>query len=388
MRSSLRLLKEVTPLQGSRTRYVCSVCRQEARPRPLVARQFLRNASDSSTPMTERVRRKLWGTDNPPGLKDPYGGEGHFEKKFKKSQASGQEPETQKAAAEEVVEEDPLDEAASGDYEPATTWDGLERVGHLGKWSDLAPAESDAYEPFFSTHRLTKPGHLALAAHQAAVELCLMHSLNKRRIESICEVVEHEKAVFDLIRNCKVQSREGQWGSALVYPDEETKKALVYIFQQIGTNPKAPNAEEAAEEAAEEVEEAEESAEIEDSEPVRKVPFFGYEDVTDKGFLELSLQDPKTKFAFLKRFYQLTGHYFPDVTIGSLTTVAQVIDHIEKALAPKPKKLADHLVGNEKLTSLPNVKISVKKVKPFMKDQELGRKKLIDAELRARGLIR
>lgn len=155
MRSSLRLLNlEATPLQGSRTRYVCSVCRQEARPRPFVARQFLRNASDSSTPITERVRRKLWGTDNPPGLKDPYGGEGVFEKKFKRGQAARQEDqaveatpaETQGATAETAAEE-AVPEGSSS-YEPATTWAGLQRIGHLGNWSDYPPSEADAYNSY------------------------------------------------------------------------------------------------------------------------------------------------------------------------------------------------------------------------------------------------
>ncbi|KAL4921601.1 ribosomal subunit 39S-domain-containing protein [Aspergillus aurantiobrunneus] len=389
MRYSLRLLNlEVTPLQGTRTRYVCSVCRQETRPRPFVARQFLRNASDSSTPITERVRQKIWGTENPPGLKDPYGGEGVLERKFRRSQAAPQEEgqvgeaspaETQDAAAEEgAVPEN------AGAYEAATTWEGLERIGHLGRWSDYPPSEADAYYSFFSNRRLTKPGHLALAAHQAAVELCLMHSLNKS-LTSICDVVEHEEPVFKLIWNCKVQPKSsGGWDSALEYPDKETEDALVYIFKQIGAEEAAPQ----AEQTAEEVEKAE--AEFEDSDSAqepRNTPFFEYQDVQDQGFLSLSLSDPATKFAFLKRFSQLTGHYFPDPTIESIFSVQQVMNHIQKELTPKPKKLAEHLAANADLQSLPNVKIFAKKQKPWHKDEELGRKKLIDAELRERGLI-
>jgi hypothetical protein len=167
MRSSLRLLnlEAAAPLQGSRTRYVCSICRQEARPRPFVARQFLRYASDDNTPITERVRRKLWGTDNPPGLKDPYGGEGVFEKKFKRA---GQAPmqqgepegdqgtpaENQVATAEDTASTDVAEDAISGEYVPATTWEGLDRVGHLGRWNDLPPKTEDAYTSYvlFSFH--------------------------------------------------------------------------------------------------------------------------------------------------------------------------------------------------------------------------------------------
>ncbi|KAL4788246.1 ribosomal subunit 39S-domain-containing protein [Aspergillus varians] len=390
MRSSLRLLNlEVTSLQGSRTRYVCSVCRQEARPRPFVARQFLRNASDSTTPITERVRRKIWGTDNPPGLKDPYGGEGIFEKKFKKNQAVRQEDqavevtpaETQSAAAEAAVEDAvPENDAA---YEAATTWEGLQRIGHLGRWSDLPASEADAYNSFFSNRRLTKPGHLALAAHQTAVELCLMHSL-KKPLTSVCDVVEHEKPVFKLMWNCKIQPK-GQWDSALEYPDKETEDALVYIFQQIGDQAVVSQAEQTAEDV--ENAEAEDVEEIEAAQQPKNAPFFGYRDVRDNGFLSLPLSDPVTKFAFLKRFSQLTGHYFPDPVIESISSVQQVMHHIQKELTPKPKKLAEHLVTDEGLQSLPNVKVFAKKQKPWHMDEELGRKKLIDAELRERGLI-
>ncbi|KAL3445718.1 ribosomal subunit 39S-domain-containing protein [Aspergillus insuetus] len=391
MRSSLRLLNlEVPTSQRSRALYVCSVCRHEARPRPFVARQFLRHASDS-TPITERVRRKLWGTDNPPGLKDPYGGEGVFERKFKRGQSAPQknEPEAATEVAEDSVSED-------SSYEPATTWEGLQRVGHLGTWSDLPPTKADAYTSFSLNRRLTKPVHLSLAAHQTAVELSLLHTL-KKPLTNICDVIEHEQPVFKLIRNCKIQPKSsGQWDSAVVYPDKETEEALVYIFEQIGGAQEAAAevATEVAPETAEDAELAEiEAAEAEDAEYEEEVPttpsppFFGYRDVKDKGYLDLSLNDPITKFAFLKRFSQLTGHLFPDPVIHQISSVQHVMKHVLAEQNPKPKKLADFLVADASLQSLPNVKIFTKKQKPSHKDEELGRKKLIDAELRERGLV-
>lgn len=133
-------------VQGaSRTLYVCSVCRNEARPRPIVARQFLRHASNTPDSLSERVRRKLWGTDNPPGLKDPYG-ESLLEKRFGKAKAQP-EGETEVVTAEEAAPEaeaDAVDQLEPGvDYEPATTWEGLERVGHLGGWKNAPRAEVD-----------------------------------------------------------------------------------------------------------------------------------------------------------------------------------------------------------------------------------------------------
>lgn len=148
MRASLRLLNlEAPSIQGTRTRYVCTVCRQEALPRPLVARQFLRNASSDNAPLTERVRRKLWGTENPPGLKDPYGGEGVLERKFKKSQAVRQDESATETTQVSEAENEAADASAADDaYEPAATWEGIPHIGHLGTWADLPPSEVDSYE--------------------------------------------------------------------------------------------------------------------------------------------------------------------------------------------------------------------------------------------------
>ncbi|GAQ05661.1 hypothetical protein ALT_2982 [Aspergillus lentulus] len=384
MRQSLRILNlEVSPLQGSRTLYVCSICRQDVRPRPVLVRQFLRNASNA-TPLTERVRRKIWGTDNPPGLKDPYGGEGVLERKWKK-QPGQQEEEPARASTEAL--ETQSEDALSDTYEPATTWEGLPRVGHLGKWSDLPPTEADAFNPFMLKKKLTKEGHLHLAAHQAAVEICLMHAL-KKPLTKICDVVEHEKPVFKLIWKCKIEpNAESQWGQSLVYPDDESKDVLVYIFEQIGggaDTTAAPTEEEVQEDA--ETEEHEEP--VEDSiSQAPTPPFFGYRSVQDKGFLSLSLNDPETKFAFLKRLSQLSGHYFPDPVMHSISTVKQAVEYLEGVVNPKPTKLADQLVNNPELQHLPNVKLFTKRQTALHKDEELGRKKIIESELRARGLI-
>ncbi|KAB8075323.1 ribosomal subunit 39S-domain-containing protein, partial [Aspergillus leporis] len=378
MRPSLRL----SSLQGSRTLYVCSVCRQEARPRPLLARQFLRNAS-STTPITERVRRKIWGTDNPPGLKDPYGGEGVLERKFKKDLPEN--PDLTGYETIGVVERESED-VPPADYQPASTWEDIPRVGHLGRWSDLPAAEADAYNSFMLKKKVTKKGHLSLAAHQAAVEVCLMHTLNKP-LSKVCDVVEHDKSVFKMIWKSKIQpSANGQWSGAVAYPNKEAEKALIYIFEQVGSQPQPAVPEEAAEETAE----ASEASEFEESAPewnASTAPFFGYADVRDKGFLSLPLSDPATKFAFLKRFTQLSGHYFPDPVVNSLATVGQAVEYIQLALNPKPKKLADHLANSQGLQQLPNVKVFTKRQKRSDKDEELGRKKIIEAELRARGLI-
>lgn len=148
--------------------------------------------------------------------------------------------------------------------------------------------------------KLTKREHLYLAAHQTAVELCLLHAL-KKPLSSIYDVVEHDKSVFKMIWKCKIQpGANGQWDGVLTYPNKQTEAALVYIFEQIGGQPEAAIAEAAGETGQAEAEAETPAEELDEDTYVSEtpgLPFFGYQDVRDKGFLSLALNDPAAKFA-------------------------------------------------------------------------------------------
>lgn len=164
MRPPARLINaEALAIRGPRSLYVCSTCRQTALPRTSILAVQSRQASSSNTgpdPLTERVRRKLWGTDNPPGLKDPYGGKGVLEQKFGRDSeivegegGEGQQQQQQQQQVKsqlDVSEEEAHAGEAEGqdaEYVPAMSWEGIERVGHLGGWKDLPPVEGDVYSP-------------------------------------------------------------------------------------------------------------------------------------------------------------------------------------------------------------------------------------------------
>lgn len=65
----------------------------------------------------------------------------------------------------------------------------------------------------------------------------------------------------------------------------------------------------------------------------------------------------------------------------------QAIEYLQGIINPPPKKLAEQLVKKDSLKNLPNVKIYTKRYTRSHEDEELGRKKVIEAELRKRGLI-
>lgn len=148
-----------------------------------------------------------------------------------------------------------------------------------------------------SKTKLTKKEHLALAAHQAAVEVCLLHTL-KKPLTNVCSVGEHEKAVFKLIWRSQIKpSENGQWDGVLTFPNKEAEKSLLYIFEQIGGQPQAAVAEQATGKTQESVEGSEIEAAMESASNPPREHFFGYQNVRDKGFLALPLNDIAIKFA-------------------------------------------------------------------------------------------
>lgn len=78
-------------------------------------------------------------------MKDPYGGESFLEKKFRESKESKQpiEPEVNVEEAVPLPEEATL--SADSEYVPATTWEGLERVGTTGQWWEQPPSQNDTF---------------------------------------------------------------------------------------------------------------------------------------------------------------------------------------------------------------------------------------------------
>jgi hypothetical protein len=160
MRPSVRLLKplEAPSLRNSKNAlYVCSNCRYDASLLPSQHNhQSRRYASGSgNTPFTEKIRRRIWGTDNPPGLEDPYGGEGVIASEWakRKSQYMGEEKrglqqkEGEQQVPEEEYEPEDADDLIPADFTPATTAHDLPRMGHLSQWNDFSPTEGDIYQP-------------------------------------------------------------------------------------------------------------------------------------------------------------------------------------------------------------------------------------------------
>lgn len=80
---------------------------------------------------------------------------------------------------------------------------------------------------------------------------------------------------------------------------------------------------------------------------------------------------------------QLTGTRIPDPDITTITNTKALLGHLVRK--PKAKRLADSLFANE-VAELPNIQIIDRRYTPIDKEKEVGRWKVIEKELTARGL--
>jgi Ribosomal subunit 39S len=83
---------------------------------------------------------------------------------------------------------------------------------------------------------------------------------------------------------------------------------------------------------------------------------------------------------------QLSGTRILDPMIGKSKTWEMLVDNLAKQVGPKPKNIAETLMMKENLANLPNLKIMKRRETPVDKEKEVGRLKVIQAELLARGL--
>jgi len=109
--------------------------------------------------------------------------------------------------------------------------------------------------------------------------------------------------------------------------------------------------------------------------------------VIDQGFLDMSLKfNDKTIYYIFKRITQLTALRIPDPVLSKATTLRSLYIYQLEVIKPKPKNLAETLSMKEEVAALPNIKIMDRRETPIDKDKAVGRWKVIEAELRGRGL--
>ena len=105
--------------------------------------------------LEKTVRKKIWGTETPPGQEDPYGKESVFDPKRRgREQAVENERGPESLPGGEIGKPKGRKPKGRNIYTPATTSDGLERVGDPGWGATEWEAENpfQGFDQFYCMH--------------------------------------------------------------------------------------------------------------------------------------------------------------------------------------------------------------------------------------------
>lgn len=412
-RNASRSLADALPFSRS-SRYICRRCRRDFQ--PLIQQRHYASTKSENKPEPEapkrweqRIREKLW-QGQPPGpenVDDVYGGPGFFKTLKTERQERARKDKEQKAVEAEIAERDlqveaepqppktrdatrtrgrrtnvqsqdaivhvktrqSTNQSVSGEmtqqasatnieYKEARTWDGLEFVGTDGNWRDIPAKQADDYEPWMVASKT--PGwsfdELVSLMHQAIVE-CHACQQSKRDPK--------EASNLDAV---------GQLHLDYANVDIAVSDGCIQSINQSLEETKQPLGRPAGE----------------DDLPQPRLLY----QPQDIKFLEARLTDNvPMMFAILKRFSYLAGYRLPDPLLNMLysgdpqeNTIRALLTTIAKKIAPTPANIAERLMAEKKLAARDNLMIFGRRETSIDKEKEVGRWKLIEAELKARGL--
>ena len=349
---------------------------------------------DTSLLFTEKLRRKIWGTNEPPGNLNPYGKQNHI----------GQSDQLEINPAKLGGEMSRVVETDYTGLELATNWDGLELIGDekdIVSRKEWLPG-NNFKASFFPKHVMIDGDEIKATLHRAIVEVMTW----KQSGRNISEITTSTPGP-DL--TTKVQIINSAPETALQFPDETCREKILQSLTHFEDDSEVTSPHSTS---SDEVVIPENNTQTQESEFLnqssqnllmsedKNIPVIyqlkkvqkstmssTYAELIstwDPTWTKTSLRDPAIKFAVIKRMMQLSGIRIPDNIITSTETIRSLLNHIIKP--PKSHKLVEALSQNEELLGLPNVSVFPRRITLCDKEKAVGRWKLIESEFEARGL--
>ncbi|KAJ5120428.1 uncharacterized protein N7515_009816 [Penicillium bovifimosum] len=320
--------------------------------------------ASESPGILERTRRKLWGTDQPPGPADPYSGS---------QLMPGSEPAPEKQEDEGFSLSKGVEAPENVEVENLT-WEGMPKIGYLPEDAWRLKGQNKKTDVVKAWYANENALPLREAVHQAAVEMGLNQILGlplTSRNEAF-----RARVIRASIKSCKFEGEAGQWGDRLRFPNNTTMERLLLTAQKSVS----PELEEA--DFQKRIEELKSAGKLENS-------IYGAE-TKGHSLKSLPLDDGTVKFAFFSRLSELTGERISDSVITSSNTVGKVFSQQEslrkKTVRLNPVTLHE-IMDKNGAAELPNVKIADVRQTRHHIDEDFGRKKLIVSTLYQNGLI-
>lgn len=279
-------------------------------------------------------------------------------------------------------------------YEPADNWAGLEEVGGRGVW--WSGRQEPNYNGYIPQQKITDPYELTAALHRAVVEVFAL-----RDADQPLSKLTNSDVGPDLTTEVQIVMEDG--GAKLSLPQNV---GLLDISESLAPRVQALDEtvieDETAVKANPTESEVDVAADRSHVDPLHQSQAQSAVESWDPTWLSVSLKDPEVKFTVsifnhfhsrwpytnkrkvVKRVLQLTGIRLSDSNINASQNASDLLGFM--ATPPKPKKVIEALAQRHTLFDLPNVKIHARRVTPVDKEKSLGRWKVIEKELEARGL--
>lgn len=192
--------------------YLCQSCKQRT---TSFSTSALRAAKASEAPsFSEKLRRKIWGSDNPPGQKDPYGNASVFDQTNRRAKKV-EKGEGKVAAAPDL-----------GDYEPSDTWEGLEKVGGYGNWWRDNWDPEHQFKSFLPSHIMSDPAEITASLRRAMIEVFALRQAGKP-----LDGISKDEPSSDLTHDVLLQLTAS--GPTLDFGSQEAFEGIVQSLVQV-----------------------------------------------------------------------------------------------------------------------------------------------------------
>ncbi|RKF77091.1 hypothetical protein GcM1_222046 [Golovinomyces cichoracearum] len=385
---------------------LCFTCKYRAS----LFSSFTQHEADAGVPFSEKLRRKIWGTDLRPGQTYPNAQINNSER-----------TEPEKNQSKKLINKrHSLIAASEGfdQYEPAVTWDGLHQIGGQEEMlvQEWLPGNKFR-DSFIPKDVITDTDEITASLHRALVEIFVWHQAGY----DPNDIHMTQESSIDLTRNVQI-AFSNTTGVTLQYPDDHTREKIIdslkcprvvvesiavdKISESDGSEDKSSSTQtetamtgdsmEFPESQDREVKEppvdelqSESETKINEKYPLDIISEpVNYQELVaswETSWMEIPITDPVIKFAVIKRITNLSGIRIPDAAITSMITTRSFLDQIIKP--PKSQKLADFLVQKAELINLPNVSVHPRRITLREKETAVGRWKLIEEEFTARDIM-
>ncbi|TQS35300.1 hypothetical protein Golomagni_04284 [Golovinomyces magnicellulatus] len=385
---------------------ICFTCKYRA----LSFSSFSQQEADAGVPFSEKVRRKIWGTDLPPGQTYPYAQTNESER----VESERNQPKFLKKKKHSLTA------AREGfdQYEPAVTWDGLHQIGGQEEMLVQEWLPGNKFRnSFIPKDVMTDTDEITASLHRAIVEIFVWHQAG----HDLNDIYMTQEPSVDLTRNVQI-AFSNTTGVTLQYPDDYIREKIIDSLKRPKVVEESITVDKISEKDGLEdnssitqtetakTDDSMESPDSQDSKvkepPIDELqsevdskinendPFdlisesVNYQELVaswETSWMEIPITDPAIKFAVIKRITNLSGIRIPDVAITSMITTRAFLDQIIKP--PKSQKLAEFLVQKGELVNLPNVSIYPRRITLRDKETAVGRWKLIEEEFIARDIM-